>query len=274
MSRAALLVLGLLLPAHARAGEVTLTVLAGKDFPFYDQTFVYDPGRVDVGLREVTVEPLQPFRLDAAGGLALSAALAAYVNDHLGVEARMDTADVTVDSVGARYRVRARIAAGLPVLETTADLGRGVVDLKRLRPLSLNLKLRTGGATSLGVSGGVSWLPEFTFALEQGLAVGGAVPVGTAGLRAAARPAGRDEGRLGANLGGEVARRVSPRVTLLAEFRYFAFQKQTLEWGDVETTGVLPLLEGALVDAIVGGLGPVRFNPTFFQAAVGVSVRF
>ena len=52
--------------------------------------------------------------LDARGALALNFALARDLARHVAIEARLDTADVTVDTIGARYRLRVNLPAPLP----------------------------------------------------------------------------------------------------------------------------------------------------------------
>ena len=57
----------------------------------------------------------------------------------------MDTADVDVRTGGVRYRVRVALPPPIGQLTTNVDFTEGVGDLERLRPLSLNLRLRSPG---------------------------------------------------------------------------------------------------------------------------------
>ena len=114
-----------------------LTVSAGKVFPLYSQMFEYDPGTLAPPIPGATLEQRGVFTLDARGALAFNVALARDLGRHAALEARLDTADVTVDTIGARYRLRVNLPPPLPPLSTDVDLGTGEVDLKRLRPLSL-----------------------------------------------------------------------------------------------------------------------------------------
>jgi hypothetical protein len=76
------------------------------------------------------------------------------------------------------------------------------------------------------------------------------------------------------NAGLAVAIPVGSRLSLVAEGRYFRFQKQTLQWGRARSTGVLPAIEESLVRQVEARLEPVVFNPTFFHGSLGLSVRF
>ncbi|HEV7502865.1 MAG TPA: hypothetical protein VGQ33_22760, partial [Vicinamibacteria bacterium] len=211
---------------------------------------------------------------------AFNVALARDLGRHAALEARLDTADVTVDTIGARYRLRVNLPAPLPPLSTDVDLGTGDVDLKRLRPLSLNLKLQTGDRVRLAASGGASWLPELEFVVNQtiganlsGLGRNLSVDVAQVALRAQALPSESGQGRWGGNAGLAVEVRAGHAV-FVAEGRYFRFQKQTLRWGRPETTGVLPAISEDVVRQIVSRLEPVVFNPAFFHASVGLALRF
>jgi hypothetical protein len=257
-----------------------LTVSAGKVFPLYNQMFEYDPGTLAPPIPGATLEQRGVFTLDARGALAFNVALARDLGRHAALEARFDTADVTVDTIGARYRLRVNLPAPLPPLSTDVDLGTGEVDLKRVRPLSLNLKLQTGDRVRLAASGGASWLPELEFVVNQtiganlsGLGRNLSVDVARVALRAQALPSESGQGRWGGNAGLAVEVRAGHAV-FVAEGRYFRFQKQTLQWGRPETTGVLPAVSEDVVRQIVSRLEPVVFNPAFFHASVGLALRF
>jgi hypothetical protein len=251
-------------------------------FPFYDQTFDYDPGPLTSPVAGATLEQRGVFVLDAQGALALNLALRRSLGAHVGIEARLDTADVSVHVTGARYRITARLPAPLPPLASDVDLGTGTVDLERLRPLSLGLVLGTGGRTRLSVSAGVSWLPAFRFTVDQTIGVG--VPfldgtrlgldIGRAGLRAEALPTEQGQGRLGANAGLDLRFPVGPRLAIVVEGRAFRFQKQTLQWGTAETSGPLSAIQQDLVRQIQARLPPVAFNPAFFHGSAGLALRF
>jgi len=264
----------------AAADGWELTVTAGKVFPLYNQTFEYDPGTLAPPIPGATLEQRGVFTLDARGALALNFALARDLGRHVAVEARLDTADVSVDTIGARYRLRVNLPAPLPPLSTDVDLGTGTVDLDRLRPISLNLKLQTGDHVRVSVSGGASWLPEFQFVVNQaiganlsGLGRNISLDVARVALQAQALPSASGQGRWGGNAGLALGVRAG-RAVFVAEGRYFRFQKQTLQWGQVETTGVLPAIPADLVRQIESRLEPVVFNPAFFHGSLGVALRF
>ncbi|HUG52894.1 MAG TPA: hypothetical protein VMR21_04815 [Vicinamibacteria bacterium] len=269
--------------ARAAAAEGwEVAVSGGKVFPFYGQAFTYDPGALSAPFPGVTLEQRGVFELDARGGLALSAALTRALGRHTAVEARIDTADVRVRTLGARYRLRAELPAPLPPLTTDVDLGSGQIDLERLRPLSLNLRLHGGTRPRVAASAGVSWLPAFRFAVDQAIGIG--VPsiggsrlphdVTRASLRAEALPSQRGQGRLGGNAGLALHLPLGARASLVLDGRYFFFQEQTLEWGRVESDLPLPAFQESLLRQVEERLEPVVFNPTFFHASLGIALRF
>jgi hypothetical protein len=267
-------------PASAERWEITAS--AGKVFSFYDQSFEYDPGALAPPIAGATLEQRGVFMLDARGGLALNVALARDLGRHVAVEARLDTADVSVTTIGARYRLRANLPAPLPPLSTDVDLGTGTIDLERLRPLSLNLTLREGERTRVSASAGVSWLPGFRFVVNQSIGLGLpglvgsrlALDVAQVGLTAEALPSERGQGRLGANAGASIGVPLGRRLRLVLDGRYFLFQKQTLHWGRAQSSGVLPPVQESLVRQVEAKLQPVVFNPTFFHASLGLALRF
>ena len=269
--------LALLLAATGvQAAEWEAAVHAGPTFPFYEQSFEFDPGGI-TGPGGVTIDEHGVFRLEGRGGIALGASLAFHPVPALGLEARVDTADVDVTTGGASYDVRANVPP-FGQLSTTVAFTEGEGDLERLRPLSLNLRLRSPGDFGVFASGGVSYLPGFRFVIRQpieaSLGDGPLVPVGEVGLPAEALPEEEGDGRWGWNAGGGLQWRVAARVRLQAEGRYFRFQRQTLFWGEPEGTGPLNALQRDLVRQITADLEPARFNPTFFQATAGVALSF
>jgi hypothetical protein len=270
-----------LLAGSAHAGELEVAVLAGKAFPFYSQQFTYDPGPLSIpGL---DVQQSGVFSLDAHGALTLSLAAAWQFAGPVGIEGRLDSADVSVDTTGAVYHVSANLPAPLPDISTDVDLGNGTVDLDRLKPVSLNLRLRTPGKVGVAVSGGVSWLPSFRFTVRQPIGlglpslggnVGSIVDVATVAVGAEASPEGEGQSRFGGNVGATLRVDVAPSVTILGDARYFWFQKETLHWGATDSSTPLPALQDAIVGQIAGGLEPIEFNPQYFHAAIGVALRF
>jgi hypothetical protein len=263
---------------EAGAGEFEVALYAGKVVPFYDQTFTYDPGPLPVTVPGLSVEQTGSFRLKGTGALALSGGATWYFARRAGLEARLDTADVSVPITGARYRVRLDLPAPLPDLNQDIELGGGDVDLERLRSLSLNVRVRAGGRRAVGASAGLSYLPAFRFVATQRVGVpdlrGGELDVARVRLAAEAAPETAGEGRLGVNAGAWIQLPVSRRLSLTLEGRYFRFQGVTLRWGRAQSGSLLPGLQEALVQRIEQGLEPVRFNPTFFHAAAGLALSF
>jgi hypothetical protein len=278
-------ILGLVLAAAAGVAgaegwEITASV--GKVFPFYDQTFEYDPGALARPIPGATLEQRGVFMLHARGGLALDLALARDLGPQVALEARLDTADVSVNTIGARYRLRVNLPAPLPPLTTDVDLGTGTVDLERLRPLSLDLKLQGGRRPRLAVSAGVSWLPAFRLVVTEAIGIGRpglsgsrlALDVAQVGLTAEALPSERGQGRFGGNGALSIGVPLGRRVTLVLDGRYFRFQKQTLRWGRAQGSGALPAIPESLVGQVESRLEPVVFNPTFFHTSLGLALGF
>jgi hypothetical protein len=280
---ALLAALALASPVRVAAAEGwEIAVSAGKVVPFYSQTFRYDPGSLASPIAGATIDQQGVFSLDAHGGLALNVALARSLGRHAALEARLDTADVSVKTTGARYRVAVTLPAPLPPLSTDVDLGTGSVDLDRLRPLSLNLKVRSGGRSSVAVSAGASWLPAFRFTVNETVGVGLpglggsrlALDVTRAALRAEALPTEEGQGRLGFNAGLSFSQAMGAHAALLLDGRYFRFQEQTLHWDAAAASGPLSAIEQTIASQIESRLEPVAFSPTFFHVSLGVAWRF
>ena len=264
-----------LVGSGARA-DWEVTVQGGPTFPFYDQSFEFDPGPLAGPFGQV-ISQEGVYRLEGQGGISLGAALAFHPHSALGVELRLDTADVDVRTGGVSYRLRVAVP---PFGNITTDVAftEGEGDLERLLPVSLNLRVRSPGTTRVTVSGGVSYLPSFRFVIRQPIAasLGGAplVEIAEILLPAEARPEQEGDGRWGINGGIGLQHRIGTRVQVQAEGRYFHFQRQTLYWGQPQGTGALTPVQDELVRQITARLDPVRFNPTFFQATAGVSLSF
>src|SRR5437016_8241231 len=149
-----------LLPLGASAdSNFEVAAYLGTSFPFYSQTFTYSPGTVSFPLPGVTIDQQGVFKMEGRGGQVVSGGVTYYFGSVVGIEGRLDTATVNVDTTGARYNVKLTLP-GVPLpFSASLDLGTGTVDLATLKPWSLNLKLRTPGPVRLFVSGGVSRLP-------------------------------------------------------------------------------------------------------------------
>jgi hypothetical protein len=265
--------------AAAHAGGLEIAGHGGPVIPVYDQSLRIDPSFVLPG--GTPLPRGQELRLEARGGTALGAALTLYLADAIGFEARLDTADLKVESEGARYTVTARNAPPLPDATAVLELGAGPMDIERVRPLSLNLKLRTPGAIRLALSGGVSYLPELRFVSAQAvrlrltelLGVPANLELASFGLRAEALPDQRDSGRWGVNAGAGLQIRLGRQLWLVGEGRGFFFQRHRLHWRRDAARPLTPL-EQTLAQEIERRLDPLDFNPTFVQATAGLALSF
>jgi len=264
-------------PALATAGSVEAAVHAGQVFPFYRQSFHFDPGPfLRATFPSIVVEPVEDLRLEGRGGLAVGGSLTWYAAGGLGLEARIDTADVRVSSLPAIVTVRLPLPAPLPSLSTDIRIP-AAADLERLRPVSLNLVARTGGSVRLRVSGGVSYLPALRFSVRSDIETAtpllANLPIAQLVVRAEAQPGAGGESRLGFNAGAGLAWPLSGGLSLQVDARYFRFRRQTLAWTADPGVPLTPI-EQQLMRELLVTLGPVDFNPEFFQATAGLALRF
>jgi hypothetical protein len=269
----------LAVPALASAGELELTGYAGYTFPFYSQTFRYDPGPVSVPIPGVTVDQAGSFELKASGGPAFAGGLALYVTNGFGFELRYDHADLTVETRSSVYNVTVGLPAPLDPVLANLTLTEGTADLKAAAPFSLNLKLRSGGAVKLTASGGASHLGDLEFTVQQTIGLGviafnldqSTIQVGTVGLKATG-VAGTGSS-WGGNLGLGIQIPIGERGALVLEGRGFYFPKRTVVWEPALDRPLTPI-EQALLDRVVERVPPVEFEPWWVQATVGLAIRF
>jgi len=279
--RATLLVLSALLalPGPSAAGSFELAAYVGRSWPTYDKTFSYDPGLAFSSIPGVTVSQEGRFTIEGDGDLALGGGATFYFVEILGIEGRLDTADVKVKIANPAFHVDVDLPSPLPDLSEDITLAPGTAELERLRPFSLNLKLRTPGSVRFTLSAGGSYLPEFRFSLAQPLVLGvtgvttSEVSVGTLVYRAETAPSQEGQGRWGINVGAGLQIALGARVALLVEGRAFAFQKQTLTWRRADSRP-LSAIEEALAAELERRLNPIEFNPTFIQVTAGVAITF
>jgi hypothetical protein len=275
--RLALLLAVLAAPAVAGAAELELIGYAGYTFPFYKQTFEYDPGPVTVPIPGVTVEQGGSFALEAAGAPAFAGGIAFYVTGGLGFEVRYDRADLSVETQASSYTVRVGLPAPLDPVVADLALAEGTADLKAAAPFSLNLKLRTPGRVKLTVSGGASRLGDLEFTVQQTIGLGviafnldeNNIQVGTIGVRGTSVA----ESAWGGNLGLGLQIPIGERGALVLEGRGFYFPKRTVEWEPV-VDRPLSVIELALLARLQERLPPVEFEPWWVQATVGFAIRF
>jgi len=274
-----LLVAALAFPSLAAAGELELTGYGGYTFPFYSQTFRYDPGPVSVPIPGVSVEQNGAFELNASGGPAFAGGATFYVTDGFGFEVRYDHASITVDTKSSAYTVRVGLPAPLDPAVIDLALTEGTVDVDAASPLSLNLKLRTGGSVRLTVSGGASRVGDLKLTANQTIGLGvvvfdldqNTIQVGTIGFQAtAAAEAGSS---WGGNLGLGLQIPIGERAALVLEGRGFYFPKRTVEWEPV-LDRPLSAIEQALLARVQERVPAIEFEPWWVQATVGFAIRF
>jgi hypothetical protein len=273
-----LLVAALAAPPLAGAAEFELTGYGSYTFPFYSQTFRYDPGPVNVPIPGVTVEQGGSFEGTASGGMAFCGAATFYVTDGFGFELRHDRANVTLETKSSSYTVRVGLPAPLDPVVADLALAAGTADIEATSPWSLNLKVRTGGSVRLTASGGVSRLGAIQLELQQSVGLGviafdlaqGNIKVGTIGLKATSTGT---EKSWGANLGLGLQIPMGEHLALVLEARGFYFPTQTIEWEPV-LDRPLSAVEQALLERLLERMPDVEFEPWWAQASVGLAIRF
>jgi hypothetical protein len=275
---AALVAAALLLPSAARAGGVEISGFAGYAFPFYSQSFAYDPGPINVPIPGVSIDQSGAFELKAKGGPAFGGAIAFYPSETVGFELRVDRAEIDVQTQSTTYHVNVTLPAGLAPVDSTLTLEDGQATLSSPLPLSLNLKLRGAGATHVFASGGISRLGSLDLTLRQPIAIGvssvnldtGNLEIPTVTVEAALTETGHS---WGANLGLGFQIALGERGGLVVEGRGFYFSKRTIEWEGVDVSG-LPAIQQELLSRTLENLPPVEFKPWWAQATIGFSYRF
>ena len=266
-------------PLSAGAGELEIAGYGGYTFPFYSQTFRYDPGQVTVPIPGVSVEQQGEFELRASGGPAFAGAVTLYATGGLGLEIRYDHADITVETRGASYAVRVGLPAPLDPVTANLSLSQGFVDFKALTPWSFNLKLRSGGRARFTTSFGASRLGGMEATLNQSIGLGVIgfdlvdknLDIATLGVRATAT--GQNESSWGANLGFGVEIPIGEHGAFLLEGRGFYFPRRTVVWEPV-LDRPLSEIEQTLLDRALERLDPVEFEPWWVQASFGFAIRF
>jgi hypothetical protein len=275
---AALVAAAVLPPSAARAGGVEITGFAGYTFPFYSQSFAYDPGPINVPIPGVSIQQSGEFKLTGKGGPAFGGAITFYPSETFGIELRVDRAEVKVETESTTYDVNVTLPAGLAPVQSTLTLEAGEATLSAPLPLSLNLKLRGAGQTHAFISGGISRLGNLDLTFRQPIAIGvssvnldtGNLEIPTLSVQASASDTGSSwGGNLG--LGFQVA--LGEHGGLVVEGRGFYFPKRTIEWEGVSVGG-LPAIQQELLSRTLANLPAVEFEPWWVQATIGISYRF
>ena len=94
--RAGVLAVAAGLVASDALADWEVAVHGGPTFPFYEQSFAFDPGPIG-GAAGTIISQEGLYRLDGRGGISLGAALAFHPHSVVGLEMRLDTADVAVE---------------------------------------------------------------------------------------------------------------------------------------------------------------------------------
>jgi hypothetical protein len=253
--------LGIAGPTAAQG--VDLTLFLGRAFPTYDERLTRRPPTPTVPGVDVTVDGSPLIKAD--GGPVFGGALA-FEWGILGLEGRLDATDVGLNITGARYDLR---GTQPPLEGRTAQItvSDARLDADRIGLLSANARIRTPGPVALFVSGGLSYLP--------GITVKGTIPVRVEAPGLPVPPdfdpkltlravSGQSEHQWGVN--GGAGLRIGGRVALMGEVRVFYFPEHELRFEAQNDFEIL--------DELLAGLAPVRFDPIFVNAQAGVTFKF
>lgn len=246
---------------HAQG--VDLTFFVGRAFPIYEERLRFAASLP--ALPRTSVRESGPLEIHTEGGAVFGGALAVEFG-LIAIEGRLDWTNVAFAVTGTRYELVATAPFTVPIGAIT--IAPGQFDADPLKLWSANVRLRTPGTVALVASGGISYLP--------GITIQGTVPVSieapgligpatvNADLRLVGAPA-EAEHHWGIN-GGVGLRVGGPRVSLLAEARAFYFREFVLRVAAPEAPDLL--------NAVLSGIDPVRFEPVIVNGQVGVVFRF
>jgi hypothetical protein len=261
------------------AGDFEISGFIGLSAPTYSQTFSYQPPPPPT-VSGIRIDQRGDFELQATGGTAFGGAVVFFPIPAVGIEARLDTADMDLETRNASYSVGVTLPQPIGNVSTQLDLPNAEVDLERPRPVSLNVRVRVPGTVSVGLSGGVSYLPSLKVRVVQPLAVtssvldlvGGRVDVGEVPVVATADPT-VEGSRIGGNLGLGLAFEVGETVAIAVEARGFYFKEHRLTWSRADNQP-LNAVEEIVVDEALRALPVVEFEPIFFNVTAGLTLRF
>jgi hypothetical protein len=261
LSAAVLVLLVSVRPVSAQ--RIDLTFFVGRAFPIYDVRLTLRPPAPTVPGVDVTVvgSPL----IEADGGPVFGGAFAIDWGV-FGIEGRLDATDVALDVTGARYDLRGT-QPPLEGLTASITVSDGRFDADPIMLLSANARIRSPGPVALVASGGLSYLTDLTVTGTLPLRVEiPAIPIPpdfNPRLTLRAVP-GQTGNRWGVN--GGAGLRIGGRVALIGEVRVFYFPEHELRFDVQNDFGVL--------DELLASLEPVRFDPVFVNAQVGVTFKF
>lgn len=240
-----------------------LTVFVGRAYPVYEERLRFAASLP--ALPRTSVRESGPLEIQTDGGAVFGGALAVEFGV-VAIEGRLDMTDVGFEVSGTRYDLVATAPATVSIGSITIADGR--FDADRLKLWSANVRLRTPGRIALVASGGLSYLPAITIQGTLPVTVEAPGVLGPATVNASLRLVGtpaETEHHWGVN-GGAGFRIGSARVALLAEVRAFYFREFELRFASPEGPDLL--------NAVLGGIAPVRFEPVIVNGQVGVVFRF
>jgi hypothetical protein len=261
VSCAVVAVLGHVGPAAAQGFDVT--VFVGRAFPIYDERLTLRPPAPTVPGVDITVvgSPL----IEADGGPVFGGALA-FEWGIFGIEGRLDATNAGLELTGARYDLRGT-QPPLEGLTASITVSDGRFDADPIMLLSANARIRSPGPVALVASGGLSYLPDLTVTGTLPLRVeipGIPIPPDFDPRLTLRAVPGQSDHRWGVN--GGAGLRIGGRVALMGEVRIFYFKEHELRFDVQNDFGVL--------DELLASLEPVRFDPVFVNAQVGVTFKF
>jgi hypothetical protein len=266
---AAGLVLGILAAPSSHAADGEIAIVTGPASATYKQTLTFSGGAPQAQLARLTVK--ESPSLEATSGLAVGLSATLFLSGAFGLEGRVDSVDVDLQSFGGSYTLELG-PPGTPVSSLPVTLGVGETDLRRVRPLSLNLRFQSQGRVGVGMSFGGSYLPSVDLDALPTVTVANlsaAFPVSIT-----ASPVNAEETRhLGFNGGVTLQVKISSGFSILGEARGFTFRRSELKWTAKEE-GSLSVAEKALLANIVTQLESPRFTPGFWAIRIGAAYRF
>jgi len=266
---AAVLCLATAFTGRAEGAGFEVAVFSGPAIATYKQTFTFTGGSPQVQLARLTVKDSPT--IDAQGGLAFGVSGTVFLSNSFGLEARLDSVDLDLNSFGGNYTLELG-PPGSPVSTIPVTLGDAETDLRRVRPISLNLRFQSQGRIGVGFSGGLSYMPNLDLNALPTLTV--ANLNATFPISLTATPVNPDETRhLGFNGGVTLQIKLAAGFALVGEARGFTFKRSELKWQSKET-GALSAVEKALLSGIASQLEIPRFTPGFWTVRAGVALRF
>ena len=263
--RAAFAVILLLASSTGAAAQgFDVTFFVGKAFPTYDERLTLRPSTPSVpGARGGHRRRIAAHRSERRAGLRRRARLRVGHSRCRGT-ARRNRSQPRPHWCPVQS---ARYPAAFEGLAARVTISDGTFDADRIGLLSANVRVQTPGPVALIASGGLSYLPDInvTGSLPLRVEVSGVPTPPDVNQRLTLRAApGQSEDRWGVN--GGVGLRLGGRVALIGEVRVFYFQDYELRFTAENGSEIL--------NELLAGLAPVRFDPVFVNAQAGVTFRF